>query len=162
VARANREAEDASAGNSPPSISESLAASFQQNRGALPWPAEGAVTVGFGDQVDPVHGTTTYHPGILIATRPEAPVQAIFDGVVSGIDFVPGYGTYVVVRHGEYLSVYSNFSSLSISENQRISAGQVLGQSGTENEPRGASVFFGVVNRSTSEFVDPSQWLSTR
>jgi len=162
VARANREAEDASAGNSPPSISKSLAASFQQNRGALPWPAEGAVTVGFGDQVDPVHGTTTYHPGILIATRPEAPVRAIFDGVVSGIDFVPGYGTYVVVRHGEYLSVYSNFSSLSISENQRISAGQVLGQSGTENEPRGASVFFGVVNRSTSEFVDPSQWLSTR
>ncbi|PSQ61678.1 MAG: peptidase M23 [Bacteroidetes bacterium QH_10_64_19] len=162
VARADREAEDASAENSPPSISKSLAASFQQNRGALPWPAEGAVTVGFGDQVDPVHGTTTYHPGILIATRPEAPVQAIFDGVVSGIDFVPGYGTYVVVRHGEYLSVYSNFSSLSISENQRISAGQVLGQSGTENEPRGASVFFGVVNRSTSEFVDPSQWLSTR
>jgi septal ring factor EnvC (AmiA/AmiB activator) len=162
VARANREAENASGGTARPSISEDLSASFQQNQGSLPWPAEGAVTVGFGNQVDPVHGTTTYHPGILIATRPETPVRAIFDGVVSGIDFVPGYGTYVVVRHGEYLSVYSNFSSLSISENQRISAGQVLGQSGTENEPRGASVFFGVVNRSTSEFVDPSRWLSSR
>jgi len=162
VARADREAEGASTGGPRPSISENLSASFQQNRGALPWPAEGAVTVEFGDQVDPVHGTTTYHPGILIATRPKTPVRSIFDGVVSGIDFVPGYGTYVVVRHGEHLSVYSNLSSLAISENQRISAGQVIGQSGTENEPRGASVFFGMVNRSTSEFVDPVQWLSDR
>lgn len=162
VARADREGADASPEASRPEISEDLSDSFQKNRGSLPWPAEGAVTVDFGNQVDPVHETTTYHPGIQIATNPQSPVRAIFDGIVTSIDFVPGYGTYVVMRHGEYLSVYSNFSSLSISENQRISAGQVLGQSGTENEPRGASVFFGLVDRSTSEFVDPSQWLSSR
>lgn len=162
VARADREAEEVPAESSRPEISEELSDSFQKNRGSLPWPAEGAVTIDFGNQVDPVHETTTYHPGIQIATNPQSPVRAIFDGIVTSIDFVPGYGTYVVMRHGGYLSVYSNFSSLSISENQRISAGQVLGQSGTENEPRGASVFFGLVNRSTSEFVDPAQWLSTR
>jgi len=160
VARAEREASESSPAR--PEVSENLAASFQKNRGSLPWPAEGAVTVDFGNQVDPVHETTTYHPGIQIATTPESPVRAVFDGVVTSIDFVPGYGTYVVVEHGEYLSVYSNFSSLSISENQRISAGQVLGRAGTENEPRGASVFFGMVNRSSSEFVDPSRWLSSR
>ena len=161
VARSKGESGDASA-EALPELSANLSATFQKNRGSLPWPTEGAVTVDFGNQVDPVHGTETYHPGIQIATSPESPVQAIFDGIVSSIDFVPGYGTYVVIRHGEYLSVYSNFSSLSISQSQRVEAGEIIGQAGTENQPRGASLFFGVVNRSTSEFVDPGQWLSAR
>jgi len=159
VARAKREEADSGL---EAEVAANLSASFQENRGALPWPVEGAVTTDFGDQVDPVHETTTYHPGILIATSPRSPVRAIFDGTVTGIDFVPGYGTYVVIQHGEYLSVYSNFSSLSIAEGNQIEAGQVIGQSGTESEPRGASLFFGLVNRSSSEFVDPSGWLSVR
>ena len=162
VARSEGEAGDAASGGRRAAFSANLSASFQKNEGSLPWPVDGAVTVDFGNQVDPVHGTSTYHPGILIATNPGSPVRAVFDGTVSGIDFVPGYGDYVVLRHGEYLSVYSNFSSLSISEGQRIAAGEVIGQAGTENEPRGASLFFGVVNRSTSEFLDPAGWLSAR
>ncbi|WP_103030461.1 murein hydrolase activator EnvC family protein [Salinibacter altiplanensis] len=159
VARAKREG---AASGAEAEVAASLSASFQDNRGALPWPADGAVTTDFGDQVDPVHETTTYHPGILIATSPRSRVRAIFDGTVTGVDFVPGYGTYVVIQHGEYLSVYSNFSSLSIAEGNRIEAGQVIGQAGTESEPRGASLFFGLVDRSSSEFVDPSGWLSAR
>ena len=162
VAKTDAEGEDASAETRRAEVSPELAASFQKNQGALPWPVEGAVTIDFGNQVDPVHGTSTYHPGILIATSPRSTVRAVFDGIVSSIDFVPGYGTYVVLRHGDYLSVYSNFSTLSITEDQRIEAGQVIGQAGTENEPRGASLFFGVVNRASSEFVDPSGWLSGR
>ena len=159
VARANRNEADS---GMEAEVAANLSASFQANRGALPWPVEGAVTTDFGNQVDPVHETTTYHPGILIATSPRSPVRAIFDGTVTGIDFVPGYGTYVVIQHGEYLSVYSNFSTLSIAEGNQIEAGQIIGQSGTESEPRGASLFFGLVNRSSSEFVDPSGWLSVR
>ncbi|MFB6098354.1 MAG: murein hydrolase activator EnvC [Salinibacter sp.] len=162
VARSERSAEERNAENASPEISADLAASFQKNQGSLPWPVDGAVTVDFGNRVDPVHNTTTYHPGILIATNPGSPVRAIFDGVVTDIDFVSGYGTYVVIRHGEYLSVYSNFSSLSISTNQRVNAGQVIGRAGTENQPRGASLFFGLVNRSSSDFVDPTRWLSSR
>ncbi len=158
VARAEREGGE----GTDAEFAANLSASFQKNRGNLPWPVDGAVTTDFGPQVDPVHETTTDHPGILIATSPRSPVRAIFDGTVTGIDFVPGYGTYVVIQHGEYLSVYSNFSTLSISEDDRIEAGQIIGQSGTENEPRGASLFFGLVNRSSSEFVDPSSWLSSR
>jgi septal ring factor EnvC (AmiA/AmiB activator) len=75
---------------------------------------------------------------------------------------VPGYGTYLVVRHGEYLSVYSNFSSLYVSQGETVEAGQVLGLAGTEAEPRGAGVFFAVFDRSESTSVDPTQWLSSR
>jgi septal ring factor EnvC (AmiA/AmiB activator) len=162
LARSDRSPSTPEAETSPPAISANLAASFQNNRGSLPWPVDGAVTVDFGNRVDPVHGTETYHRGILIATNPERQVRSVFDGVVTGIDFVPGYGTYVVIRHGDYLSVYSNFSSLSISTNQRVAAGEIIGRSGTENEPRGASLFFAVVDRSNREFVDPAQWLSSR
>lgn len=142
-------------------ITANLSSSFEQNKGRLPWPARGAITEGFGNQVDPVHGTTTYHPGVLIATNPEEQVQAVFRGRVSGVDFVPGYGTYLVVRHGDYLSVYSNFSTLFVSQGQTVEAGQVLGLAGTNEEPRGAGVFFAVFDRSKSA-VDPTAWLSAR
>jgi len=143
-------------------LSANLSASFEKNKGQLPWPATGAITEDFGNRVDPVHGTTTYHPGILIATNPEEQVRAVFRGTVSGVDFVPGYGTYLVVRHGEYLSVYSNFSSLYVSQGQTVEAGEVIGLAGTESEPRGAGVFFAVFDRSKSTSVDPTVWLSAR
>ncbi len=139
-----------------------LSASFEQNKGQLPWPAEGAVTQKFGNQVDPVHGTQTYHPGILIATNPEEQVRAVFEGTVSGVDFVPGYGTYLVIRHGDYLSVYSNFSTLYVSQGETVSAGEVVGLSGTEDEPRGAGVFFAVFDRSQNSSVNPTSWLTAR
>jgi septal ring factor EnvC (AmiA/AmiB activator) len=143
-------------------ISANLSASFEGNKGQLPWPAKGAITEGFGDQKDPVYGTTTFHPGILIATNPKEEVQSVFQGTVSGVDFVPGYGTYLVVRHGEYLSVYSNFSELYVSQGDKVEAGQTLGLSGTQEEPRGAGVFFAVFDRSQSTSVDPTAWLSAR
>lgn len=140
----------------------SLSASFEQNQGRLPWPADGAVTESFGNQVDPVHGTTTYHPGILLATNPASDVRAVFEGTVTGIDFVPGYGTYLVLQHGEYLSIYSNFSSLYVSTGDRVAAGDVLGEAGTDNEPRGAGVFFAVFDTNENASVDPMQWLASR
>jgi len=142
--------------------SADLSASFEASQGDLRWPADGAVTEGYGNRVDPVHGTQTFHPGIEIATKPEAQVRAVFDGTVSGVDFVPGFGTYLVVRHGEYLSVYSNFSTLYVSQGESVRAGQVLGRAGTENEPRGAALFFAVFDRASNEPVNPRSWLSAR
>jgi len=143
-------------------LSANLSASFKQNKGELPWPAKGAITEGFGNRVDPVHGTETYHPGILIATNPEEQVRSVFKGTVSGVDFVPGYGTYLVVRHGEYLSVYSNFSTLYVEQGDAVAAGEVIGLAGTDEQPRGAGVFFAVFDRSKSTSVDPTTWLTAR
>ena len=139
-----------------------LSTSFEENRGALPWPAEGAITEGFGNRVDPVHGTETYHPGILIATNPESEVRAVYRGTVRGVDFVPGYGTYLVIRHGEYLSVYSNFSTLYVAEGETVEAGEVIGEAGTEAEPRGPGIFFAVFDRSQNTSVDPTGWLAAQ
>lgn len=136
-----------------------LSASFEQNRGRLPWPSEGVITEGYGNRVDPVYGTQTRHPGIFIATNPQAEVRSVFDGTVSGIDFVPGYGQYLVVRHGDFLSVYSNLSLIYVKEGESISAGQVLGRAGTESEPRGAGLFFAVFDKNQNAAIDPTEWL---
>lgn len=164
IARRSEEAdaEDAETGGRDASEWADLSASFKDNRGALPWPTEGAIAEGFGNRVDPVHGTETYHPGILIATDPEREVRAVFQGTVSSVDFVPGYGTYLVIRHGDYLSVYSNFSSLYVSEGDAVEAGEVIGEAGTEAEPRGAGIFFAVFDRSQNTSVDPTAWLAAQ
>ncbi|PEN07123.1 peptidase M23 [Longimonas halophila] len=141
---------------------ERLSESFAENEGRLPWPVEGAITEGYGNQVDPVHGTTTNNPGITIATNPRDPVHSVFDGSVSGIDFVPGFGTYLVIRHGDFLSVYSNLSELDVSMGESVSAGERVGWAGTENEPRGAGVFFAIFDMESNASNDPTQWLRSR
>ncbi len=158
---ASSESENAPARRTPAERAayEELSASFEENRGQLPWPADGVVTEPYGDRVDPVYGTTTRHPGILIATNPEASVRAVFNGEVATIDFVPGYGQYLVVRHGDYLSVYSNFSALYVTEGQPVEAGALLGRAGTNDEPRGAGVFFAVFDKTTGAAVNPRRWL---
>ena len=134
-----------------------LSASFEDNEGRLPWPTDGVITEGFGEQTDPVHGTRISHPGILIATNPNENVYAVFDGTVVDVDFIPGYGTYIVIRHGDYMSAYSNFSDLYVSRGDTVHAGQRLGTAGTEDDPRGAGLFFAVYAGDTA--VDPTRWL---
>lgn len=146
---------------SSPEAFANLSAEFKENRGALPWPVDGAITQRFGNQTD-ANGISIFRPGITIATLPQSEVRAVYRGTVAGINFVPGYGTYVVIRHGEYLSVYSNFSSLRISEGETVETGQIIGQAGTEAEPRGAALFFAVFERSSGDSVDPLHWLSAR
>lgn len=163
LARARREEneDNAGAGGATSAAFENLSSAFREQRGRLPWPVDGVVTSDFGTKISEFN-TETYQPGIEIETNPRSTVRAVFRGTVVGVDFVAGYGTYVVIRHGDFLSVYSNFSSLAISEDQRIQAGQVIGQSGTESEPLGASLFFGVVNQASRDFVDPTRWLASR
>ncbi len=137
-----------------------LSGSFAQNQGRLPWPSEGAVTENFGMVTNPVHGTKTPNPGVLIATSPQAEVQAVFEGEITAVDALPDLGTTVFVQHGSYTSVYGNFSMLYAGKGDRLEAGQVIGRAGTEGEPRGAGVFFALFK--DGEPVDPNAWLKRR
>ena len=139
---------------------ERLTGSFRQNKGELPWPAEGVVTEEYGIQTNPVHGTKTPNPGVMIATQPQAPVQAVFQGTVTKIDAMPDLGTLVFVRHGNYLSLYGNLSMVYVGEGQSIKAGETVGRAGTDGEPRGAGVFFALFRGGTS--FDPAEWLRNR
>ena len=139
---------------------ERLTGSFEQNKGSLPWPVEGVVTENYGMQTNPVHGTKTPNPGVMIATKPQAPVQAVFEGEVTKVDALPDLGRLVFVRHGKYLSLYANLSLIYASEGQTLEAGDPVGRAGTDGEPRGAGVFFALFRGGSS--FDPTDWLRDR
>ncbi len=137
-----------------------LSGSFLENRGQLPWPVKGVLREPFGDTVNPVYGTRTRNPGIIIETPSSAEVRAIFDGRIIDISVLPEYGRYVVIEHGVYKSVYSNFSDTFIAEGDLVQTGQPIGQAGTPNEPKGTALFFALFKEGSP--IDPSPWLVAR
>lgn len=137
-----------------------LTGSFRQNKGRLPWPTQGVLTGTFGLRTHPVHGTKTQSIGIELSTQPMASVQAVFDGTVSRVFAMPGYGTCVMVSHGEYATVYGNLSSVDVQQGAQIRAGQGIARAGTANQPLGSGLFFAVF--SGADAVNPADWLQRR
>ena len=137
-----------------------LTGSFRGSQGRLPWPTSGVVVEPFGDIISPVHGTVTPNPGMLIATQPQAEVRAVFSGTVLSVSVIPEFGRYVAIQHGEYQSVYSNFSMIYVSEGMQVIAGQLIGRAGTDAEPKEAGLFFGLFK--DGQPFDPKNWLEHR
>jgi murein hydrolase activator len=106
-----------------------LSSSFASNKGKLPWPvAEGVITAKFGKHPHPVlEGIVVNNNGIDISTKKGAIAQAIFNGKVSSVAIIPGEGKVVMVRHGEYLSVYSYMSKVFVKKGDKITTKQQLG-----------------------------------
>jgi murein hydrolase activator len=133
-----------------------LNASFEKNKGGLPWPVDnGVVTIPFGSSV--VGGLSIDNPGITIST-PSAniPVKAVFNGQVSSVNNL-GDGMMIVVRHGKYFTAYSNLSSVNVSIGSTVSTGQVIGKAGEADDGTGGQVDFMLLIESRN--VNPSSWL---
>jgi len=102
-----------------------LSASFMGNRGRLQKPAQGVITQGFG-QHKYKSNVTFFNSGINIKTVAGAPVHAVFNGHVSNVFMI--LNTYVVmIRHGEYFSIYSKLKSVNVSAGQEVSTRQTIG-----------------------------------
>ncbi|MBB2145869.1 peptidoglycan DD-metalloendopeptidase family protein [Pedobacter sp. LMG 31464] len=106
-----------------------LSAAFENNRGSLPSPvANGYITSHFGTyMVDQASGR---NEGVTYQTGEGAAVRAVFNGKVSTIfDKFGKY--YVIIKHGEYFTVYENLKSVSVSKGQDVSTKQTIGVAGT-------------------------------
>ncbi len=106
-----------------------LSNSFSANRGRLPWPVEqGVITSSFGTHPHPdIKGIMIENNGIDIRAPKGSVIRAVFDGVVSKIFRGPTGQQNVIIRHGEYLTVYTNLSSVSVSVGSKVSTKQTLG-----------------------------------
>ena len=103
---------------------------FAKNRGKLPWPVEqGFVSEKFGVNVHPVFKQVKLNnAGITITTSRNADVRAVFKGVVTEIMFIPGDNNVVIVRHGNYLTVYSNLVEIFIKKGDTVNVKQKIGK----------------------------------
>lgn len=89
---------------------ELAGANFAANRGRLPWPVEkGTITQNYGKNAHPtLQNVFTQNNGVDISTPKNAVVRAVFDGEVTSVINIPGAGKVIIIKHGNYRSVYSN------------------------------------------------------
>lgn len=108
-----------------------LSADFGGNKGKLPFPLNepGTIIVHFGQQkFQELKHVQTNSKGIDIQTRPGASARAVFKGTVSKIFMVPGMNASVIVRHGKYLTVYSNLEEVRVKLGDKVKTGELLGK----------------------------------
>ena len=117
-----------------------LASSFAQNKGRLPAPIRGSYSIlrTFGVHQHSEHNRVQVNSsGVDFGVNGDSRAYAVFSGVVSRVFVIPGYGTAVILRHGNYLTVYANLSSVAVSTGSRVSTGQGIGSVGAS--PDGSS-----------------------
>lgn len=135
-----------------------LAASFKVNYGKLPWPVDnGVVCSNFG--TNKIEGTllTEDNPGLTICT-PSAgvAVKSIFDGEVLSV-FNMGDGMAVMIKHGNYYTIYSNLSSTSIAKGATVKTGQQIGKAGSDENGGGGKV--DLILMQDKKNINPRPWL---
>lgn len=137
-----------------------LTGSFESNKGKLLFPVAGKYTIvtPYGTQQRPGTGVTIRNNGIDISTAPAAQVRAIFGGEVVSVFKVKGTGYYaVLIRHGRYISVYSKLATYSVSNGQKVSAGQALGTVFHDPEQNDNRLHFEL--RRESQTLNPLEWV---
>ena len=105
-----------------------LSINFENNKGKLPFPVKGIIASSFGQHTHSVlKNVKINNDGIEIATSPGEIVKCVHNGVVSKVLKIPGANNAVIVKHGEYFTVYSNLSEVYVNNGETIGKGQKIG-----------------------------------
>ena len=136
-----------------------LSANFTSNKGKLPWPvANGVVKLRYGNNRSPIDPSLTIKSnGVRIATSNSGQVRAVFEGVVQGIMTPKNGNNTVLIRHGNYITVYKNLSKFYVKKGDKVITKQTIGEVLT-NKASGESILsFGIFKDSSTQ--DPSKWI---
>jgi septal ring factor EnvC (AmiA/AmiB activator) len=153
---AERELADLIAG-----MQESTTTGFGALKGHLALPAEGAIEVGFGKQVNPRFNTVTVQKGLDIRAPEGAPVTAVAPGKVVYAGWLRGYGNLLVLDHGGgYHSLVAHLAELGKAVGDGVQRGELLGTVGDTGSLKGAYLYFEL--RKRGQAVDPAPWLAKR
>ncbi|MDG1331712.1 MAG: peptidoglycan DD-metalloendopeptidase family protein [Crocinitomicaceae bacterium] len=109
--------------------SELLSNNFASNRGRLPWPVEkGNITENFGKNPHPtLKNVSTNNRGIDIGAPLNAQVRSVFEGEVTSVLNIPGAGKVVIIKHGNYRTVYSNLQDTYVKSGSKVTTKKVIG-----------------------------------
>ncbi|MFI5148536.1 MAG: murein hydrolase activator EnvC family protein [Bacteroidia bacterium] len=133
--------------------------SFASNRGKLPWPViQGIITEGFGPHEHPsIKNFITVNNGVTISTGKGSLARSIFQGEVTGVTSIPGVGKLVIIRHGEYLSVYSNLEEVYVQTGDKLKAKQNIGKIQFDQEEGRTEINLQIWKGQTK--LNPEDWL---
>jgi murein hydrolase activator len=138
---------------------EALSNDFSNNRGKLPWPvAKGVICETYGEHEHPaIKGFMMFNNGVEICASNGSQARAVFDGEVTGIAVSPTGGKLVIIRHGEYLSVYTNLSDVLVKTGQKVSVKQAIGTILFNEDEGKTSINLQIWKGQKT--MDPSGWL---
>lgn len=132
---------------------------FELNRGKLPWPSEkGIITGHFGESTHPdLPNVKINNNGVDIGTDRGAKARAVFDGTVSAIISIPGAYKAVMVRHGEFISVYANLEEVYVKKDDKIKVKQEIGQVHTDDSEGKTELHFELWKGNAK--TNPEEWI---
>lgn len=133
---------------------------FGKNLGKLPWPTKQGIVVGkFGEQEHPsMKGIKVRNDGIYIATVKNAEVRCVFTGVVTRIFSIPGENYTVIIKHGNYYTLYHNLKEVKVAAGNELRTKDVIGSVATDMDKNEAVLHFQIWKE--TERNDPELWLS--
>ena len=132
---------------------------FKANKGKLPWPVEkGFISLPHGDQPHPVHKNLTIHnSGVEISTEPGSSARAVFAGEVLQVQVISANNKAVYIKHGDFITVYLNLSSVSVAKGQKVNIKQNIGKIHTDSSGKAVIKFLVLQNTTT---LNPEAWLN--
>jgi septal ring factor EnvC (AmiA/AmiB activator) len=139
-----------------------LSSDFATNKGRLPYPVKGSFTVvgEFGEQQhQELKYVRTNNSGIDIQTAPGSDARSVFNGEVTRVFVVPGYNNSVIIRHGNYLTVYSNLSDVYVKAGDKVTTRQPIGKIYTDTEDGNSTILHFQLWKEKTK-LNPSSWLS--
>ena len=146
-------------GIAPTPAETALSSSFASNKGKLPWPVErGVISSTYGKHASVVSDKVTVtNNGIDIATEEGAQARAVFDGEVTGVTRLTGSNTVVIIRHGDYFTVYSNLENVIVKRGDKVKTKQNLGTVHTSKAENKTELHFELLKEQNRQ--NPAQWL---
>ncbi|SHF70319.1 Septal ring factor EnvC, activator of murein hydrolases AmiA and AmiB [Salegentibacter echinorum] len=138
---------------------KALAADFAKNKGRLPWPVRsGVVTSRFGRQPHPVvKSISINNNGVNIDTDPGGKARAVFSGTVSEVQVLKGANKAVMVRHGDYITIYDNLDNVYVRRGDVVNTGQELGEVATSRTTGKTTLHFLVYKN--MQKMNPADWI---
>ena len=139
---------------------KTLSSNFVNNKGKLPWPVErGVISSSYGKHTSVVSDKVTVtNNGIDIATTEGALARAVFDGEVASVTKLTGANTVVILRHGEYFTVYSNLENVTVKRGDKVKTKQNLGAVHTNKTENKTELHFELLKEQNRQ--NPAAWLS--
>ena len=137
-----------------------LAQNFSDNKGNLPWPVKrGIITQNFGlNTVPGTSGVSIKNPGVDIGTPKGSKVRSVFNGEVSTVVRIPGANRVVLIRHGNYFTVYSNLEDVYVKMGDEVDILDEIGSVASDAETGESTLHFELWKNTTNQ--DPKPWLN--